>query len=261
MARRGATIFVLIVSLLHGLAGEVAATDAGQAFGPAGAQVQFFDRAFSPDFVATADDSLPGEAPRPVKIFFRVSELGHLVVVSGKVVAADIFVSLGSPPFDVAIPNGRFPVRLAVLQGSMGRGRVTFARVDLSDVPAVRWAPAYPEGHRRDVENPNEAAGYEVSSGLGAFFDPEAGKAALAAIETNDDLLEAWLDEGQIRGMREKGSSGFRLVKDSGPANIVVFDTGWGDGTYATWVGYDAAGNPVTLLTDFDVLDWSKVTE
>lgn len=224
-------------------------------------QLRYFDRVFSPDFVATADDSLPGEPPRPVKIFFRVSDLGELHVVSGKIAAGDIFGSLDSPALDVAVANGRYPVRLAVLQGSMGRGRVTFARVDLSSGPTVRWEMAYPEGHRRDAENPDEPWGYEVGSGLGAFYDPEAGKAVRAAIDADDAILDAWLEEGQLRGLKEKGSSGFRLVRPVGSANFVAFDAGWGDGTYSSWLGFDSGGTLTAIVTDFDVLDWSKVRE
>lgn len=225
------------------------------------AHARFFDRAFSPDFVATADDSLPGEPPRPVRIFFRVSELGELKVVSGRIVAADIFVSLESPAFSVAVPVGSFPVRLAVLQGALGRGRVAFARIDFESGPIARWDVALPEGHIRDIENPDLPWGYEVQSGTGAFFDPEAGTAALSLLADDDELLEAWLEEGQLNGLKERGSKGFRLLKPSGPANIAIFDAGWGDGHYVSWIGYTADGRVGALLTDFDVLDWSKVAE
>ena len=37
-----------------------------------------------------------------------------------------------------------------------------------------------------------------------------------------------------------------------------MFQSGWGDGLYASWFGYDAQGRVVALLTDFNVVDWSK---
>jgi hypothetical protein len=115
----------------------------------------YFTRAFSPDFVASADDSLPGEKPRPVKVYFRVTDLAKLKVTSGKVVVADPFVSTDQQPLALDVPTGEFLVRLAILQGSMGRGRVAFARVDIADRPIVRWVDAKPIDMQRDAENPD----------------------------------------------------------------------------------------------------------
>jgi hypothetical protein len=221
-----------------------------------------FTRAFSPDYVATADDALPGEPPRPAKIFFRVSELGHVRISSGRIVVADPFVGIDQPPIAAPVPAGRHPVRLAVLQGTMGRGRVAFARVDFTDRPVVRWETARPEEIQRDAENPDGTWGFAVESGTAAFFDPEAGKAAAAAAKGNDGYFDTWLVNGQNAGAKERGATGaFRLVVDVGPANVVAFDAGWGDGVYTAYAGYDADGAIAALIADFDILDWSRVKE
>lgn len=43
-----------------------------------------------------------------------------------------------------------------------------------------------------------------------------------------------------------------------GPGNIIMFTSGWGDGFYASWFGYDAQGHVAALVTDFTVVDWAK---
>jgi hypothetical protein len=221
-----------------------------------------FTRAFSPDFVATADDALPGEAPRPVKVYFRVTDLGALKISSGRIVVADPFVRMDDPPLATPVPKGSHPLRLAVLQGTMGNRRVAFARVDFSTEPAVRWEAARPDDFHRDAENPGGAWGFEVDSGMAAFFDPEAAAAVLQASGGNEDYFDSWLERGLGRGWRDGGASGaFRLVIDAGPANVAAFDAGWGDGVYAAYVGYDASGRIAALVADFDILDWSKVSE
>ncbi|TIO99292.1 MAG: DUF4241 domain-containing protein, partial [Mesorhizobium sp.] len=35
----------------------------------------------------------------------------------------------------------------------------------------------------------------------------------------------------------------------------VMFDTGYGDGSYRSFWGLDAAGEPLLLMTDFEVLE------
>jgi hypothetical protein len=222
----------------------------------------YFTRVFAPDFVASADDSLPGEKPRPVKIYFKVSDLGPLKVATGKLVVADPFVSTDQQPLAVDIPVGTFPVRLAVLQGAMGRGRVAFARVDISDRPVVRWDAARPVDMHRDAENPGGDWGVSVDSGVAAYFDASAGRAATEAVASDETFFDSWLETGQNAGIREKAAPGaFRLTVDIGPANVVAFDAGWGEGIYAVYAGFDADGRLAALLTDFDILDWSKVTE
>lgn len=221
-----------------------------------------FTRAFSPDYTATADDALPGEEPRPTLIFFRVSDAGMLKVTSGRIVVADPFVGIDQQPLGVTVPNGVYPVRLAVLQGTMGRGRVAFARVDISAAPVVRWEPAKPEDMQRDAENPGGDWGFSVDSGIAGFFDVEAGKAAAEAVKANDAYFDSWLERGQNAGVKEPGTTGaFRLAVDSGPGNVVAFDAGWGDGVYSAYAGYDANGALAALIADFDILDWSRVKE
>lgn len=222
----------------------------------------FFSRAYAPDFVASADDSLPGERPRPVKIFFKVSDLGPLKISSGKIVVADPFVSTDQQPLALDVPPGAHPVRLAVLQGAMGRGRVAFARVDISERPVVRWDAMKPLDMQRDAENPDGDWGVSVDSGVAAFFDADAGRAASQAVQADETFFDSWLEAGQNAGLREKAAPGaFRLTVDIGPANVVAFDSGWGEGVYTVYAGFNADGRLAALLIDFDILDWSKVTE
>ncbi|TIV65319.1 MAG: DUF4241 domain-containing protein, partial [Mesorhizobium sp.] len=42
---------------------------------------------------------------------------------------------------------------------------------------------------------------------------------------------------------------------EGNPINVVMFDTGYGDGSYRSFWGLDAAGEPLLLMTDFEVLE------
>jgi len=41
-------------------------------------------------------------------------------------------------------------------------------------------------------------------------------------------------------------------------ANVVAFASGFGDGTYPSYAGFDRDGRVVVVLTDFGILDASK---
>jgi Protein of unknown function (DUF4241) len=38
----------------------------------------------------------------------------------------------------------------------------------------------------------------------------------------------------------------------------VIFSSGFGDGYYASYFGYDGEGELVALMTDFLVVDWKQ---
>jgi hypothetical protein len=53
------------------------------------------------------------------------------------------------------------------------------------------------------------------------------------------------------------GPYSFLLNLPLGDVNAVMFHSGWGDGFYASWFGYDANGDVAALVTDFATIDWS----
>jgi len=115
---------------------------------------------------------------------------------------------------------------------------------------------------QRDAENPDGIWGVTVDSGVAAFFDQDAGQATSQAVAADETFFDSWLERGQNAGYKDKGASGaFRLAADVGPGNVVAFDTGWGEGTYTVYAGYSQDRQIAALLIDFDILDWSKVTD
>lgn len=48
------------------------------------------------------------------------------------------------------------------------------------------------------------------------------------------------------------------LLYDFNGHNLAAFSTGYGDGFYATYVGYDQKGKICRLLTDFGVVEWAR---
>ena len=60
-----------------------------------------------------------------------------------------------------------------------------------------------------------------------------------------------------FEAMLKNGETTCDAVKvDTDQGSAVLFGTGWGDGSYASYFGLDAQGKPVVLVTDFQLLDW-----
>ena len=49
------------------------------------------------------------------------------------------------------------------------------------------------------------------------------------------------------------------ILDEASGANVIAFSSGYGDGSYPSYWGYDLAGQRVALVTDFGVLDASRL--
>lgn len=219
-----------------------------------------FDRAFVSGFSVETKTEFQGET-RVETVPFKIVAAGSLKLPSGRICAADPFIALtDAKPFTQATPAGAFPVRLAVASFPSGGLRVAFARVDFSAAPITRWSMAVVDGQDVGTLKEDHIFGYGVDAGTGSFFDPVAGKAAAGFLDANPDAWEAWQTEGESNGPKVVGPYFFMLDLPLGAANAIMFGSGWGDGFYASWFGYDAQGNVAALVTDFATIDWATAT-
>src|SRR5512140_1376153 len=178
-------------------------------------------------------------------VWLRVVRAGKLKVSTGKVTAVDPFISVDEKPFTQRVPNGSFPVELCVMRrGPKGRGRgderIALARVLFPDKLVERWALAVRPGE--DVERllPGQAYGYGVDSGNGCFADAAASRSQ----ERWSEALQAAMD-ATYKPTRAWGSIA------AGEGSVVAFSSGYGDGVYPSYFGFDARGSIACLVTNF----------
>jgi Protein of unknown function (DUF4241) len=218
-----------------------------------------FERAFASRYEVVIDEADDGEPAKLVTVGFRNLDLGTIQISSGTIAACDPFVSLdNTKPFLQSVPNGTFPVQLAVATAGDGQGRVAFARVAFADRPIVRWRMALVAGQDLSTLKPGEAFGYGVDAGTGAFYDPATGETANRLLVAEPNAWEAWQTDGESNGKAASYEPNFFLLLKLPPGNIAMFASGWGDGFYTSWFGYDADDKPVALVTDFLTIDWTK---
>lgn len=111
-------------------------------------------------------------------IQFSLVEAGRLTVISGKFAAGDPQAE-GDPepqlhPFTQCIPNGDYPVTLAMARFDNGEERIAYARVQLADAAVAHWYPALLATQDARTLNPGEIFGFRVESGTACFMDPQA---------------------------------------------------------------------------------------
>ena len=178
---------------------------------------------------------------------------GDLIIAEGRVAASDPFVEPDSPPFSQPVPNGSFPVRLAIARLDGGDERVAYARIDFSPAKTVRWEMAMlDEQDAGELEDDDDFFGYGVDAGTGCFMGTAASRDLVKAMEA-DQYFDSIIKE--MEKTYKHTRSWLEWKPDpSGAENVICFSSGYGDGAYPSFFGFDAEGKVTALVTDFLIL-------
>ena len=190
------------------------------------------------------------------EIIFTPYQVGELHLTSGKLVACDPLTLADSEPFKVNLIPGHYPVILSVAHIQRNNDqRLAYAILRFSEQTPVRWELATKPGEDISFLKEGEVFGYGVDSGTGCFMDADAAQIIDDSIyaETEEEILVYQLLERLEKNKSRTWCWADMRVDDESQANVIAFSSGWGDGIYATYFGYDAEGNIVCVVTDFNL--------
>lgn len=211
------------------------------------------------DTVAAAFGNGTVAAPRgPVACFVR--HVGDLILSTGEIVACDPLVFPEAEPFTVGVAPGAYPVLLAIAQVSETDQRVAFAKLQFESGDPVTWQMAVVHGQDPSTLEPDHIFGYSVDAGTGCFMDRAAAALLADRMSGDDEYYETIIDAME---KTDVPTWSYATVRPSAQHedNCVAFSSGWGDGVYASYFGYSAAGTLTCLVTDFAVLWPQDVAE
>jgi hypothetical protein len=176
-------------------------------------------------------------------------EIAELSIPDGRLVAADPY-DVGEGRYGVIeVPPGTYPVVLAFghfgpPSSGLSETRAVHAWLALGEGEAARWEPVL------------DRAGSEY------FVGVDSATAAFTAEGSIPTLLAAY-DDGSRDGFASRLES-FLLgamrsspwaVLEAGEARMAIFESGYGDGFYPVYRGFDEAGALVALAIDFRVAE------
>lgn len=200
----------------------------------------------------------------PQEASITTHHIGDLVLTTGTIVPCDPLIIPDSRYYlKKTLPPGKYPVIVSVVRFQpSGETRIAAAMLRISDEPAVRWEVA--QINEPDEEATEDRLYYGVDAGTGCFLDLEAADliANLVSLEIRypqKDEFELFCD--RVNADMDKNAFGGRItagwtnmkVNDDSEANMIAFASGWGDGGYSSFWGYDASGNLTSLVTDFEL--------
>jgi hypothetical protein len=219
----------------------------------------YLERAFQPDFRITQEYDMQSveddDSTELSTLVFTVKNLGRLKIKQGRIIACDPFEGyddVSIKPLKAQFPKGKFlcEVSVACLDES-DEEYIGFARIKFSNELPVSWELALREGENIADLNKKGGFGYPVNSGVGGFMDISAQKDYKARIKKNEDYWEEIEDEMAEREDKACGS----IIWAMEDTNMAIFPSGYGDGKYPTYIGYDEEGKICRLVTDFLIMD------
>ncbi len=182
--------------------------------------------------------------------FYKL-DIGKMKIESGKLIACDPIVMHDASPFTQNFPIGDFPVYLAMAK-TYNDERVAFSRVVFSDNTITKWEFALHKGQKPIPLKDTSFYCYGVDAGTGIFIDSIANN-----IFNKNDHSE-W-ENVFITKAEKNGYKGY--IHNFDGHNLATFSTGYGDGCYATYIGFDKQGKVCQILTNFGLVEWWKLEE
>jgi hypothetical protein len=188
------------------------------------------------------------------RVVFEVRELGRLSVSSGAIAASDPLVNPNPRAYGENVPNGHHRVSVAIARFENGDERIAFARVSFTTAAPATWRMAAQEGQDHANLGPDVYFGYGVDSGTGCFMDPVAGKLLAERMHVEDEYCRTIIDGMEQTYKHTRSWFEFRpsAKRDE---NVICFSSGFGDGSYPSFFGFDVQGRLSVLVTDFLVLE------
>ena len=193
-------------------------------------------------------------------------EIGNIQLPTGKIIASDPFFSQSIKPFSRTVKPGVYPVKIYIAEIEPEHYRIAFAKIKFQHDKATNWVLAVSEDMKiDDLMNlkDGEYFGFPVDAGLGCFMDEKTNESFLSKMalfykdnpDKNyyDDLLAdefAKYSAGN-RYSRDLGDWNNHVLNDTSELNVIMFASGWGDGYYPCYWGYNSKKEIVDLTIDF----------
>lgn len=180
-------------------------------------------------------------------------EIGDVYFPTGTIFACDPLVGLeDGVPYIQKVPVGTYPVKICVVPSCEYGDRYACVKVVISGQKPVRYEMGMTGEEELDEElKDGEFFGFCVDAGMGCIADIQAQEAYKKywkkrreednGINPYDDLFCDILEESYKENPKyqREGGDWANWIVPGTDCNIPVFASGWGDGFYPCYFGYD----------------------
>ena len=183
-------------------------------------------------------------------------EIGEVNFPTGEILACDPFIELEEKkPFIQKIPAGKYPVIISVVPSEEYGDRYACVKVEINKNKPVVYELAV-LGNEEDMDGAGEDEfyGFGVDAGMGCVADKKTqeeyikywNKIAKEKDVDNsfDDIFSSLLEESAKKYPKYQCDYGdwVNWTIPGTDCNLPIFASGWGDGVYPSYFGYDENG-------------------
>lgn len=197
----------------------------------------------------------------------KLTQLGELNMPTGKIIVGDPLVTIyDSDPLKTQIEPGKYPVIACIAKTEKSGDRYAVVKLEISKNRAVKWELALTAKQNLSDLKGDQTFGFAVDAGLGCFVDMQTRDlfnqydAASTKKDKNwniyDDVLAAAFKKNAAnpKDPDDAGDWVNFYLPGMPTQNIIMFQSGFGDGYYASYWGLDDKGKVCSLVIDFAVL-------
>lgn len=183
-------------------------------------------------------------------------EAGKIYLSSGKIVACDPLITNDMKSFSTDFPKGDFSV---LVHKERESNCVAYVEIVFTNAEIADWKLATTEGQNVKDLTDEEVFGYPVESGMGCFMDVDTQN-SLNQLEQKlyhrkgVDFMGIYEEFFHEHFFDENGAIdqyAFLKPSENHPGTIFAFETGYGEGFYASYIAYDKNHSPVKIITEF----------
>lgn len=191
-------------------------------------------------------------------------KVGEVTVTSGRLEIGDPFCYMNSTyscTLEQLVEPGRYPVYLSVMEHVVFGPKYLTAKLEISKEQPVRYELAMPQGYSiEDKDKPGVLALFGVDAGLACICDKETSVVFDAFLKDwreknpeknqyNDYFADLMKDFAEKHPDYQRNYFEFKVPQTED--NLIIFTSGFGDGAYSGYWGYNVAGEIVCLVIPF----------
>jgi hypothetical protein len=195
----------------------------------------------------------------------HILDMGTVNFPTGNIMALDplVFLNLKEKPYFIKVPSGIFPITAAVVEVEEGHYRYAAGKVGFNDIPVEYFIEALHGNEDLDNFEKGNFFGFNVDAGLGTIVDVDTRDAYCDFIEkweeehpdknTYDDLFAKEFKRNYEKNPKYQRKDGdwINFTIPGTNLNIPMFQSGFGDGTYPAYFGYDKNDKICQVIIQF----------
>lgn len=198
--------------------------------------------------------------------------IGKVNIPTGKLLVCDplVAISESSPTLYDMAPKGKFDLEICVVKGGEYGDRYATARIRFNEHKAVSFRDAL--FGNEDFENvePGAYFGFDVSAGMACICDSQTRDAYLAYEKEWSSKNDSNIYDGLLAKLfadnakknpnyQRQGGDWLDFAIPNSDQNIIMFQSGFGDGGYPIYWGYDEQNKICQIIVQFiDLTEFEK---